>query len=62
MARYVQDRTPLHVAAGLGYTDVVIMLLTKHADANVQDVGVSLCAMSLVLEQNIPPPCGTCNL
>jgi len=50
------------VAARLGYTDVVIMLVTKHADANVQDVSVSLCAMSLVLEQNTPPPCGTCNL
>ena len=61
MAHYMQDHTPLHMAAHLGYTDVVIMLLTKNADADVQDDGVSLCTMSLVLEQNITPPCDTCN-
>ncbi len=61
MAPYVQETIPLHMAAGMGYIDVVIMLLTKHADANVQDLGVSLCTMSPVLEQNIPPPCGTCS-
>ncbi len=47
----MQGATPLHWAASCGRTGVVAMLLTQHADANVQDAEVTLCTLHLVLEQ-----------
>ena len=47
----MQGATPLHWAASCGRLGVVAMLLTQHADANVQDTEVTLCTLHLVLEQ-----------
>jgi len=40
------QRTPLHIAAGKGYTDTMESLVTKGADVNIKDnAGVSTLAL-----------------